>query len=85
MLLVDVNVTSTNKDVILNQLLQELKLKSSQVVAVGDDFTMIPLFKIVGIAIAFNSKDNAVKESADVVVASRTLLDILPHILSEHV
>jgi len=78
---VTITVTSTNKPILLLQLLKQLKLSLEHVGAVGDDFTMVPLFKIVGLSIAFNPSKTDVKESADIVIVGQSLLDILPHIL----
>jgi len=75
-------VTQTNKCELLSLLLKRLGLSLRQTVAIGDDFTMIPMFKIVGLSIAFNPSNLDVGQSARVTVNSRTLLDILPYILS---
>jgi len=78
---VTVSVTSTNKPELLLQLLKQLGLSLKHTVAVGDDFTMIPLFKICGLSIAFNPSTSDVEKSAQVVLTGQSLLDILPHIL----
>jgi len=78
---VTVSVTSTNKRKLLLQLLRQLKLSPRQAAAVGDDFTVIPLFKIVRLSIAFNPLTIDVEKNAHVVVKSANLVDVLPHIL----
>lgn len=78
---VSVSVTSTNKPKLLLQLLRQLKLSPRQAVAVGDDFTVIPLFKIVRLSIAFNPLTIDVEKNAHVVVKSANLVDVLPYIL----
>lgn len=78
---VTITVTSKNKPRLLLRLLKQLKLSLGHVVAVGDDFTMVPLFKIAGLSIAFNPSRTDVKESADIVLVKQSLLDILPYIL----
>ena len=78
---VTISVTSTNKPKLLLQLLKQLKLSLRHAVAVGDDFTMIPLFKIAGLSIAFNPSTSDVRKSANVVLVGQSLLDVLPHIL----
>jgi len=78
---VTVTVTSTNKPELLLQLLKQLGLSLKHTIAVGDDFTMIPLFKICGLSIAFNPSTSDVEKSAQVVLTGQSLLDILPHIL----
>jgi DNA (cytosine-5)-methyltransferase 1 len=75
-------VTQTNKCELLSLLLERLGLSLRQTVAIGDDFTMIPMFKIVGQSIAFNPFDLDVSKSACITVNSPSLLDILPYILS---
>lgn len=75
-------VTQTNKCGLLSLLLKRLGLSLQQTVAIGDDFTMIPMFKIVGLSIAFNPSNRDVGQSACVTVNSQTLLHILPYILS---
>ena len=74
-------VTHTNKCEILSSLLERFGFSLRQTVAIGDDFTMIPMFKIVGLSIAFNPVDIDVSESACITVNSQNLLDILPYIL----
>lgn len=81
---VTVSVTSTNKPKLLVQLLRQLNLSPRHAVAVGDDFTMIPLFNIVGLSIAFNPSTISVEKTAHVVVNSQSLLDILPYILEDY-
>jgi phosphoserine phosphatase len=76
------SVTQTNKCELLSLLLEKLGLSLRQTVAIGDDFTMIPMFKIVGLSIAFNPFDPDVGQSACVTVNSQSLLHILPYILS---
>jgi phosphoserine phosphatase len=76
-------VTQTNKPEVLQQLLEKLRLRLQQTLAVGDDFTMIPVFRIVGLAIAFNPLDLDVGKSAHMTVNSQSLLDILPYVLPD--
>lgn len=78
---VKTNVSASNKHEVLRGLLEEMKLESHQVVAVGDDFSMIPLFREVGLSIAFNPMESSVGESAKIVVKNRDLSSVLPHIL----
>lgn len=76
------SVTQTNKCRLLSQLLGRLGLSLRQTVAIGDDFTMIPVFKVVGLSIAFNPSKPNVGKGASITVNSQSLLDILPYILS---
>jgi len=78
---VKVNVSLNNKDEALNHVLHRFSVKPGECCAVGDDESIIPLFKRVALGIAFNPNSEEVKKSADVVVKSKDLRDILPHIL----
>ena len=49
--------------------------------AVGDDESMIPIFRAVRLGIAFNPRSQEVAKSAHVVVRADDLRAILPHIL----
>jgi 3-deoxy-D-manno-octulosonate 8-phosphate phosphatase KdsC-like HAD superfamily phosphatase len=51
---------------------------------VGDDPTLIPLFKKVALAIAFNPTDETITEHADVTIKGNDLRAILPHVLQQH-
>lgn len=77
------SVTQTNKCELLSRLLERLGLSLRQTVAIGDDFTMVPMFKVVGLSIAFNPFDPQVGQSAWVTINSQSLLHILPYILSD--
>jgi len=78
---VKVNVSLNNKDKVLNHILQRFNVKPAECCAVGDDESLIPLFKKVALGIAFNPCSEEVENNADVVVKSKDLRDILPHIL----
>jgi phosphoserine phosphatase len=79
---VKVNVSFYNKDEALSRVLPKWNLKMKDCIAVGDDPTIIPLFKKVGLSIAFNPVDEDIARHAD-VVESKDLRRILPYILSE--
>jgi phosphoserine phosphatase len=80
---VKVNVSLNNKDQALNHILQKFNLKSDECCAVGDDESLIPLFRKVALGIAFNPCSDEVEKNADIVVKSKNLRDILPHILKK--
>jgi len=80
---VKVNVSLNNKDKAFNHILQEFNLKSDECCAVGDDESLISLFKKVALGIAFNPCSDEVEKNADIVVKSKNLRDILPHILKK--
>jgi phosphoserine phosphatase len=77
------SVTQTNKCEHLSLLLERLGLSLRQTVAIGDDFTMIPVFKIVGLSIAFNPSKPDVGKGACITVNSQNLLHVMPYILSD--
>jgi len=78
---VTVNVSLNNKNQALNHILHMFGVKNNECCAVGDDESLIPLFKKVALGIAFNPCSEKVEKSADVVIKSKDLRDILPHIL----
>ena len=80
---VKVNVSFYNKDRVLSKVLRTWKLKMEECVSVGDDPTLVPLFKKVGLSIAFNPVDENIERNADIVVKSEDLRHILPYILGE--
>jgi len=81
---VELNVSFYNKDKHLPGILQKFNLTSKECVAVGDDSTLIPLFKRVGLAIAFNPSDKNVEEHANITIRSNDLRRILPYIVEQH-
>lgn len=78
---VEVKVSFNNKDKNLRNILREFNVASQDCAAVGDDVTLIPLFKKVGLAIAFNPTHRNVEKHADVTVKSKDLRNVLPHLL----
>jgi len=78
---VKVNVSFRNKDEVLRYILQKFDATMEECVAIGDDETLIPLFKKVGLGIAFNPHKEVVETHADVVVKSNDLREVLPHLL----
>jgi len=80
---VKVNVSVHNKDMVLMRMLKKFNLKVDECAAVGDDETLIPLFKKVGLSIAFNPRSKVVEEQADVVVKGDDLREVLPYLLGK--
>lgn len=78
---VKVNVSLDNKTKALNKILRKFNVKINECCAVGDDESLIPLFKKVALGIAFNPCNEEVEKNADIVVKSQDLRDILPYIL----
>ncbi|MEA2090011.1 MAG: HAD family phosphatase [Thermoproteota archaeon] len=78
---VEVNVSVLNKDITLHRILQKMDVAMFECAAVGDDETMIPLFKRVSLGIAFNPCKNLVEQCADVVVKGDDIRGVLPYLL----
>ena len=81
---VKVNVPFHGKEKVLRPILQEFRVKMEDCVAVGDDETLVPLFKKVGLGIAFNPHTETVEKHAHVVVRGHDLRRILPYILEQN-
>lgn len=80
---VKVNVSLNDKTKALNKILRKFNVKSDECYAVGDDESLIPLFNEVALGIAFNPCSEEVEKTADVVVKSQDLRDILPYVLKK--
>jgi phosphoserine phosphatase len=80
---VKVNVSFNDKDKHAQRILRQFNLAADDCAAVGDDPTLIPLFKKVGLAIAFNPTDESVVKHADIAIRSSDLRDILPYVLGQ--
>ena len=70
-----------DKAKVMNHLLKSLSIKLDNCAVVGDSIFDIPLFKLAGFSIAFNSKDRQVRNIADVSIESNDLRDILPYFI----
>lgn len=81
---VEVNVTFHNKDKHLPMILQKFNLTPQECAAVGDDPTLIPLFKKVALAIAFNPINKNIEKHANMTIKSNDLRMVLPYILKQH-
>ncbi len=81
---VEVNVSFHNKDKHLPAILKKFSVIPEECAAVGDDSTLIPLFKRVALGIAFNPTDKNIEKHANISIESKDLRDILPHILKQH-
>jgi phosphoserine phosphatase len=80
---VKVNVSLNNKVEALSHILHRFNAKPDECCAVGDDESLIPLFKKVALGIAFNPCNEEVEKNADAVVKSGDLRDILPYVLKK--
>ena len=71
-----------NKGNVLNDLALKEGFIAKQCVVVGDSRYDIPLFKESGLSIAFNAKDDMIKEAADLVIDEKDLRLILPWLVN---
>lgn len=81
---VEVNVSFYDKDKHLPHILRKFGVTRNECAAVGDDPTLMPLFKNVALSIAFNPADKKIEKSADVTIKGKDLRKILPYILDPH-
>ena len=81
---VETNVSFHDKDKHLPHILQKFNLTPQECAAVGDDLTLIPLFKKVTLAIAFNPTHKTIEKHANIIINSNDLRTVLPHILKQH-
>ena len=68
------------KDILMNQIMEKYHFKKEEIISIGDSKYDVPMFKLSGVSIAFDPKDEEVKEKADVVICERNLLRILDYI-----
>ena len=71
------NVELLRKDSVLISLSKKINIPLSNFVAIGDSKYDIPMLKIVGLAIAFNPKDDEVKSVADIVINDKNMNKVL--------
>lgn len=68
------------KDIVMAHIMEKNNLKKEDIVSIGDSKYDIPMFNLSGISIAFDPKDEDVKNKADIVISERNLLRILDYI-----
>ena len=71
-----------DKEHVLQRLLKSLTITPNHCAVVGDSIFDISLFDVAGFSIAFNSRDERVRKSADVSIESKDLRTILPYFIS---
>ena len=75
-------VSLMKKDVVLKKISEVEGIDSKQCVTIGDSKYDIPLFMDSGLSIAFNPKDDLIREAADLVIEGTDLRKILPWLLN---
>ena len=78
---VRVRVAYGGKTDVLREILRHFKVDAKQCVVVGDDETLIPTFKLAGLAIAFNPRTAEVAKNAHITIKEKDLSRVLSHIL----
>ena len=78
---VEVNVSFYDKDKLLPQILRKFNVTLGECAAVGDDLTLLPLFKKVALAIAFNPINETVERNAHITIRKKDLRNILPYLI----
>jgi phosphoserine phosphatase len=74
-------VELTNKRIALERFQARYGVTAERTVAIGNSFVDVSMFSASGLSIAFNPIDEVVEKSADVVLRSRDLRDVLGPIL----
>ena len=68
----------------IHQINEHFEISLEKTAFIGDGRNDISVFKVVGLAIAYNPEDEEVANTADVVIREDDLRAILPHIISEY-
>ncbi|HOI77504.1 MAG TPA: HAD-IB family phosphatase [Methanofastidiosum sp.] len=68
------------KDIIINKIMEKNDFKKEDIMSIGDSKYDIPMFCLSGLSIAFDPKDEEVKNEADITICERNLLRILEYI-----
>ena len=74
----------TDKGRILEKIAKRENIPLEKTVFVGDHLNDIPAAKIAGLAVAFNSKCDELKEHCDVIIDKKDMALLLPHLLDYH-
>lgn len=68
-----------NKVAVLYSLVKHLGITTKQCAVIGDSIYDVPLFKAAGFSIAFNPRDEKVKENATASIVQKDLREILQY------
>jgi phosphoserine phosphatase len=79
---INVKIGYNDKDQVLQKFIKPLNIKLKECIAVADGENDIPLFKVVGLSIAFNPRSEEIAKSAMVAIRNGDLRDVLSIILS---
>jgi len=76
-------VELTNKRLALERFQEKYDVPAERTVAIGNSFVDVSMFSASGLSIAFNPIDETVERSADVVLRTKDLRDVLRPILGQ--
>ena len=72
-----------SKDMVLREAMRKYDSRPRDCITVGDSRHDIPFFRVSGLSIAFNAKDEKTRQAADVNVDGRDLRQILPWVTGQ--
>jgi len=78
---VTINISHLGKGKVLKSILKRFRIPASSTIVVGDSAGDIPMMKMAGYAIAFNSSSPAVSETADYCCLSDDFMEVCEKIL----
>ena len=78
---IKINITHGEKDRILKKMLKKFRVKPSEVISVGDSDGDIPIAKLTGYSIAFNSSSPALSKIADYDSRTRDFNEVLKRVI----
>jgi len=76
-------VDYVDKETFVKEIASLEKIPLEKCAYVGDDVNDVDAFKNVGLAIAFNAKKLDVLKEADIIIESRDLMAIFPHLIHQ--
>ncbi|MFH1868923.1 MAG: HAD-IB family phosphatase [Candidatus Omnitrophota bacterium] len=82
---VKINITHGGKGAVLKRALKDMRIKPSEVISVGDSAGDIPLVRIAGYSIAFNSSDKNLSRVVDYNCRTKDFKEVLDKITSVNI
>lgn len=86
----DGKVTGVEKDVdfygkgkILSEIADKEGITTSQCACIGDHVNDIPMFKLAGLSVAFNPKDDELRKHADYVIKDKKIRKIIAYLTKQ--
>lgn len=72
-----------SKGRILSEIASQEGITTSQCACIGDHVNDIPMFKLAGLSIAFNPKDEELRKHADYVIEEKKIRDIIAYLTEQ--